>query len=81
MTPEASRRKDAAMALQPNSPTVFRATPVQEPTMTFFRSPKRKSRKPRFADPIAQAMSAGDRRSGDVMWFGGVSFRMEGEAR
>ena len=35
----------------------------------------------RFADPIAQAMSAGDRRSGDVMWFGGVSFRIEGDAR
>ena len=35
----------------------------------------------RFADPIAQAMSAGDRRSGDVMWFGGVSFRIEGESR
>ena len=33
----------------------------------------------RFADPIAQAMSAGDRRSGNVMWFGGVSFRMEGQ--
>ena len=35
----------------------------------------------RLADPIAQAMSAGDRRSGDVMWFGGVSFRIEGETR
>jgi hypothetical protein len=35
----------------------------------------------RFADPLAQAMSQGDRRSGDVMWFGGVSFRMDGEAR
>ena len=35
----------------------------------------------RFADPIAQAMSAGDRRSGNVMWFGGVSFRIEGDAR
>jgi hypothetical protein len=35
----------------------------------------------RFADPIAQAMSAGDRRSADVMWFGGVSFRIEGETR
>ena len=32
----------------------------------------------RFADPIAQAMSAGDRRSADVMWFGGVTFRAEG---
>jgi len=32
----------------------------------------------RFADPIAQALSAGDRRSGDVMWFGGMTFRAEG---
>ena len=35
----------------------------------------------RLGDPIAQALTAGDRRSADVMWFGGVTFRMEGEQR
>ena len=35
----------------------------------------------RLSDPIAQAMRAGDRRSADVMWFGGISFRVDGEAR
>ena len=32
----------------------------------------------RLSDPIASAMSAGDRRSADVMWFGGVTFRKDG---
>jgi hypothetical protein len=31
----------------------------------------------RFADPVAQAMSTGDRRSADVVWIGGVTFRAE----
>jgi len=35
----------------------------------------------RLSDPVAQAMSAGDRRSADVMWFGGMTFRMDGETR
>jgi hypothetical protein len=46
--------------------------------MNFFRSRKRKTPKPRLSDPIAQAMQAGDRHAGDVMWFGGMTFRMEG---
>ena len=33
----------------------------------------------RLSDPIARAMQAGDRRAGDVMWFGGMTFRMEGQ--
>jgi hypothetical protein len=63
--------------------------------MNFFSSRNRKARPSdlaavpagggngaapaRFADPIAQAMSAGDRRSADVMWFGGMTFRAEGQ--
>ena len=50
--------------------------------MNFFRSRKRKARPSapaRLSDPIAQAMQAGDRRSGDVIWFGGIAFRMEGQ--
>ena len=47
--------------------------------MKFFRPRKRRPRRPRLADPIAQAMQAGDRRSGDVMWLGGVAFRIEGD--
>jgi hypothetical protein len=35
----------------------------------------------RLADPVARALSAGDRRSADVMWFGGVTFRKDGGAR
>jgi hypothetical protein len=35
----------------------------------------------RLSDPIAQAMAAADRRSADVMWFGGVTFRKNGGAR
>ena len=29
----------------------------------------------RLADPIAQAMRAGDRRSADAVWIGGMTFR------
>jgi len=32
----------------------------------------------RLSDPIARAITAGDRRSADVMWFGGVTFRKDG---
>jgi hypothetical protein len=35
----------------------------------------------RFSDPVARAMHAGDRRSADVMWFGGVTFRAEADKR
>ena len=61
--------------------------------MNFFSSRQRRFHRPaltsvpsgsgnaaapaRFADPVAQAMHAGDRRSADVMWFGGVTFRTE----
>jgi hypothetical protein len=31
----------------------------------------------RFADPIAQAMRAGDRRSADAIWFGGITYRAD----
>jgi hypothetical protein len=50
--------------------------------MNFFSSRKRKARPAapvRLSDPIAQAMQTGDRRAGDVIWFGGISFRMEGQ--
>jgi hypothetical protein len=63
--------------------------------MNFFSSRKRNARPAglaavpagsgngaapaRLSDPIARAMQAGDRRAGDVMWFGGMTFRMEGQ--
>lgn len=47
--------------------------------MKIFRRRNRRPRRSPLADPIAQAMQAGDRRSADVMWFGGVAFRMEGQ--
>jgi hypothetical protein len=31
----------------------------------------------RFADPIAQAMRAGDRRSADAVWIGGITYRAD----
>ena len=31
----------------------------------------------RFADPVAQAMRAADRRSADAVWIGGITFRAE----
>ena len=35
----------------------------------------------RLYDPIAQAMRAGNPRSADVIRFGGISFRVDGDAR
>ena len=49
--------------------------------MNLFGSRKPKTSKPRLNDPIAQAMLAADRRSADVMWVGGVTFRKNGGAR
>lgn len=31
----------------------------------------------RLSDPIAQAMRAGDRRSADALWIGGITFRVD----
>jgi len=31
----------------------------------------------RLADPVAQAMRAGDRRSADAVWIGGMTFRAD----
>ena len=30
-----------------------------------------------LSDPIAQAMRAGDRRSADALWIGGITFRVD----
>jgi hypothetical protein len=60
--------------------------------MNFFTSRSRRNHRDaaterkaasraRLADPIAQAMNSGDRRSADVIWFGGMTFRAEGDAR